>query len=109
MKIDINKKYRYRNGKPARILCVDGTGSHCGISQPVVSMEEDGDINSHYEDGRFRGSSDSEFDLIEVREPREFWIIERENGEARLYNCQQTMGLGMTPYPNQIRVREIID
>lgn len=35
--IDMNKTYRYRNGQPARVLCVNRPDA-----QPVVSMAKNG-------------------------------------------------------------------
>jgi hypothetical protein len=68
MKIDINKKYRYRNGTAARILCVDAPTK----AEPVISMDEDGLIRRHKPDGEYYNDGTSSLDLIEVREPREF-------------------------------------
>lgn len=108
MKIDINKKYRYRCGDEARILCVDLVGPNDdGRPQPVASYGGCGEeVLFHFEDGVFdKPDSDDPFDLIEVREPRE-WKAEGYSASRRL--------LAITDGPpiatgEQIRVREIID
>ena len=118
MKIDINKKYCYRNGKPARILCVDGPCIHLGEPQPVMSMEESGDVNAHFPSGRFKSAlADSDLDLIEVREPREGFIsVVTEATYERAYRLGDPVGTFVTHRPGDeedgfevIRVREIID
>ena len=77
MKIDINKKYRYRNGKPARIVCVDAEGD-----RPVVSLNgKNSYAHKHYENGRYYETGEEcQFDLIEISEPREIWVNELANG-----------------------------
>ena len=104
MKIDINKTYRYRNGHPARVLCVDGPSTHNGEPQPVLSMEEDGTTNWHHESGRFMGDGqEDDFDLIEVREPREGWIAAHQMCSTAAA-AEAYSGINRV-----IRVREIID
>ena len=66
--IDINKKYRYRNGEEARILCVDRPVNIC----TVISMADSGAIIHHDSDGR-SGHGLDEYDLIEVKEKSVFW------------------------------------
>lgn len=101
MKIDINKKYRYRNGEPARIVCVDAPGTF-----PVIAIGEDGDPTTHHEDGKFYGSTEAEFDLIEVREPREWKaVVIKQCGTLASYDD----GDENKPDYEVIRVREIID
>ena len=100
MKIDINKKYRYRNGKPARILCVDAPDQ----DDPVISMDEQSLINRHKPDGRYYPDESSCLDLIEVREPREWEITCYEDGSMRV-----NIGGLKAPRGETIRVREIID
>ena len=70
MKIDINKKYRYRMGDPVRILAVDAEGaSHGRKPQPVIAWDANaGEATLHFEDGRFDSDSENDaLDLIEVR------------------------------------------
>jgi hypothetical protein len=70
--IDMNKKYTYRNGAPARILCVDAREPG-----PVISLDQHGYPLRHYEDGsRNEIGSLSEYDLLEVKEEKtlEFWV-----------------------------------
>lgn len=75
--ITMDKKYRYRSGLPARILCIDGH-----IRQPVVSMTGTGGVHTHCEDGRYLVyTGGHEYDLIEVkpRFKRKLWINIYEN------------------------------
>lgn len=63
--IDINKKYRYRNGEPARVLCTDGSRNMF----PVVSISKSGGLHVHtLEGGRvsYDQNYDHEYDLIEI-------------------------------------------
>jgi hypothetical protein len=45
-KIEMHKKYRYRNGEPARVLCVDLVGEKCVVSAFGV------DVFRHLANGR---------------------------------------------------------
>jgi len=71
--IDINKKYRYRNGEEARILCVDRP-----IKMDmclVLSMDPNGSVWYHDENGRLCSDKiDSLLDLIEVKEKHVLWL-----------------------------------
>lgn len=79
--ISLDKKYRYRDGRPARVLCVDRP-SPDGGGRPVVSMNEEGGISVHLADGRATShGADSDLDLIEVREPLECWVWVSEIGD----------------------------
>jgi hypothetical protein len=60
-KIDINKKYIYRNGSSARILCVDGPKKRF----PVVSVNEDGVLFRHLENGEC--ISDRNYDITSIK------------------------------------------
>lgn len=64
-KISMDKKYTYKNGEPARILCTDG------YSQPysVISMTKKGGIHSHDLNGVSATGQDA-LCLIEVWEPK---------------------------------------
>lgn len=109
MKIDINKKYRYRNGKPARILCVDGPCIYLGEPQPVMSMDADGEVNAHFPSGRFVSAvHDSDLDLIEVREPRE-WTVAVRPGTCKVCEIYEDKGPLDLHGWERVRVREIID
>lgn len=103
MKIDINKKYRYRNGESARILCVDAPGD-----QPVISLDGSGDTLAHNAAGQFfLYNEESSLDLIEVREPLECWVCVHVDERGITYGC----GYEKEPAgPHQYRkFREIID
>ena len=86
--IDINKKYRYRNGEEARILCVDRPVNIC----KVISMGESGAIVYHDSDGH-SGHGMNEYDLIEVKEKKEQWLnIYRYDGEYYGYSQDTLQG-----------------
>jgi hypothetical protein len=104
MKIDINKKYRYRNGKPARILCVDAPDQ----DDPVISMDEQSLINRHKPDGRYYHDEISCLDLIEVREPRE-WVLSVKPGTLKVSEIYEDQGPLDLHGWERVRVREIID
>lgn len=60
--ISMDKKYKYRNGEPARILCVDSGSS----SMPVISTNSRGEVTLHNTNGWvFSLGVDSDWDLIE--------------------------------------------
>lgn len=121
MKIDINKKYRYRNGGPVRILAVDAKGPNDdGEWQPVIVLDENaGEVTFHCLDGKFSGKDNDELDLIEVREPREYEVVvstaENTRYERSVIDGKATDDLesGDRRVPlgkwEIIRVREIID
>jgi hypothetical protein len=113
MKIDINKKYRTRNGTAARILCVDAPTK----AEPVISMDEDGLIRRHKPDGEYYNDGTSSLDLIEVREPREGFVsVVTKAALERAYGLGDPVGTFVTHRFGDeedglevIRVREIID
>lgn len=60
--IRMDRKYRYRNGEPARVLCVDASGEY-----PVISLTTLGAITRHKSNGFFLPKcKESRHDLIEV-------------------------------------------
>jgi hypothetical protein len=76
----MDKKYIYRNGEPARILCIDRNDSN----YPVVTESSDGYIRTHTATGRQRHDRllESAHDLIEAR-PKvrvDFWVNVYEDG-----------------------------
>lgn len=74
--IDITKIYKYRNGEPARVLCVDALGP-----QPVISVDTNGNPSTHCADGKWNTfDTPHSRDLIEVREPRVIWVNEYPEG-----------------------------
>jgi hypothetical protein len=64
--ISMNKEYKYRNGEPARVLCVDRMCYKSTHTYSVVSMSRDGSPRQHYNDGRCPGGVNTPWDLIEV-------------------------------------------
>ena len=60
--ITMDKQYRYRNGQPARVLCVDANSKH-----PVIALTDDGLTSRFGRDGKFYSDgTESIWDLIEV-------------------------------------------
>ena len=74
--IDMTKTYRYRNGEPARVLCVDRPDP----SYPVLSMAKDGTVFCHYESGASCLVASSDIDLIEVLPRKSTWHNGYDNG-----------------------------
>lgn len=66
MQITMDKKYTYRNGESARILCVDRPYADI----PVISMRENGAVVFHRLCGK-QYSNVSEWDLIEEWTPQD--------------------------------------
>lgn len=69
--ISMDKEYRYRNGGPARVLCIDASGT-----QPVITLTKDGIVRRHHPDGKWTDSDEMPYDMIEVkpRIKREYWV-----------------------------------
>lgn len=71
----MEKKYRTRDGKDVRVLCVDRK-SKCGFS--VVALVGEGDFEStisyRAEGNVFLGGTKSALDLIEVKPKQFVWI-----------------------------------
>ncbi len=80
--IDMNKKYTYRSGGVARILCTD-----CPHAFPVISMDEKGLTWHHTAEGTVHKVGELPHDLIEVPEKKELWINLYEHG---VFFCHQT-------------------
>jgi len=62
--ISMTKKYRYRNGEEARILCVDGFDK----TYPIVSMTPSGQSLLHHISGESLNPDNREYDLVEIIE-----------------------------------------
>jgi len=76
--IEMGKKYRTRDGWPARVLCVDARGTQRQVVAILENPHDPGDdfvIRTTME-GRFSGSSESGHDLIEVGHYDDFEIDE---------------------------------
>jgi len=79
--IDIAKKYRYRNGEVARVLCVDRP---CAPYAPVISMAKNGITHTHQPGGTHtEGVGDHHHDLIEIKSrfERTVWLNIYRGGE----------------------------
>jgi hypothetical protein len=104
MKIDITKKYCYRDGKKAQILCVDADEHG-----PVVSLDENHQMHRHREEGSYYCSlKQSSKDLIKVREPRE-WTLSVKPGTLKVSEIYEDDGPLDLHGWERVRVREIID
>lgn len=68
--ISMDKKYRTRDGRDVRLLCVDGPGD-----QPVFGLVN-GSVETWSENGAYFGGDPSPSDLIEYHEPdiRTIWV-----------------------------------
>ena len=64
-KIKMKHEYKYRNGDPARVLCVDAGSSN----YPVISVENNGACHSHTEKGVYWDVSTAvcALDLIRIK------------------------------------------
>jgi hypothetical protein len=84
MPIELGKKYTTRDGRPARVLCVDRKGDICPVVALVASKVDDSDLVVQYtSDGHANKSVDkSGLDLIPVPEKRTVWL-NIYPGEAR--------------------------
>jgi hypothetical protein len=85
--IDINRKYRYRNGEEARILCVDRPNDN-GFG--VVSCDKKGDLHTHTPDGLYGNSMENHlYDLIEVKDKKVLWLGIDDQGYSGTYDSSQ--------------------
>jgi len=72
-RVDMSKKYHYRNGRPAQVLCIDRDHPE----YPVVSMTEDGTLITHDVEGYVWDKDHKEmYDLIEDNPYASFQIDE---------------------------------
>lgn len=99
MKIELSKNYSYRNGEPARILCVDAPCITEPFHYPVISLRSNGTTVHHQDNGL---TPETDFDLIEIpsaREPRE-WVLSGLTGgyEGPIIHLEE----------KGIRVREVL-
>lgn len=76
--ISMDKKYRYRNGEPARILCIDANGRY-----PVVSLNEEGSVIFHNKDGAI--GEEYGWNLIEDTKYADF----KDNEEVVCWNLDE--------------------
>lgn len=81
--IDINKKYRTRDGKEVRIYATDGGGDY-PIQGAVRTLDGRWRVCTWKKKGKYTSQSyDHPLDLIEIREKhkRTVWILVGEYGE----------------------------
>ena len=107
MKIDINKKYRTKDGLEVTHLhrAPDGWPVDCYPWRGLI----EGNPATGTEEGRSGeqiGTPPNSDDLVEVREPRQ-WTLRVDGQKLRIWNgCTWQSGW---PEGMEIRVREIID
>lgn len=79
--ISMDKKYKYRNGEPARILCVDSGDEE----YPVISLNSSGEVLFHSTSGRMTQLAEFEWDLIELSKYADF----KDNEEVVCWNLDE--------------------
>jgi len=65
--ISMDKTYKYRNGEPAHIICVNRPTSKPDGPYPVVSTDPYDRLITHMANGRQFPVNNSQWDLIEVK------------------------------------------
>lgn len=86
--ITMDKKYRYRDGEAARILCLDGTRP----AYPVVSTNGFGTTCAHTKEGNFTDDGRKhKYDLVEVkpRIKKTGWMNVYEYGPGVMYQTKE--------------------
>lgn len=79
--ISMDKKYETRDGRPARVLCVDKGGD-----MPVVAIIGDY-IEMYYSDGRWTNEEPVSTDLIEIKEEKPLWVTVWINSSDQIVSC----------------------
>jgi hypothetical protein len=73
-----NRKYVTRDGRPARIVCVDAANYH-----PIVALVEEVEgyeyPHRYDKDGRYITGSDGKDDLQDVPEEHTVWFVHEKN------------------------------
>lgn len=113
MKIDINKKYRTRDGRGAVVHTTSGPREN----YPVVASIEDFSAEGGWKSASFTDTGrmfcdrpENPLDLIEVREPRELFInIYSDDYGAAYATAEEAAIKRGSGWVETIRVREIID
>lgn len=95
MKISMVKKYRTRDGREPRIICIDAGGNY-----PVVGVMDTEVYRWAFDGRRYLSAGASELDLIEYHEPdiRTIWVnvyedkayghhSERDARHSALHDC----------------------
>lgn len=88
--IDMSKKYRYRNGEPARVLCVDAESGGELAERPVLSIGPNVALTRHYQNGKTHEASDEPGDLIEVLPETVEWCGVFDCGNASQFLSSRT-------------------
>lgn len=111
--IDINKKYRTRSGRAAVVHSINGPRKGYPVVASIESPGSDGGWIAYdfTANGVNLAGSTSERDLIEIREPREWWVNVYPTGpEQYLYPSKEAANGGSGSKRTEcIRVREVIE
>lgn len=78
--ISMEKKYRYRNGTDARILCVDCPH----LTYPVISLNQHGCVVRHLDNGESSVDGGG-LDLIEIKPKIEGWLNIYGPGDSAMH------------------------
>jgi hypothetical protein len=105
MKIDINKKYRTRDGREVKLFTTESRIPNIPVTGEARAQAAQWQSFGWREDGRAftgRGNPYPQLDLIEVREPREWWLNPNPCTCDGFY-------VETSPGEGRIHVREVID
>lgn len=105
-KIEMGKKYRYRNGEPAKILSINASETN----SPVISIDDCGNPRMHNVYGKhfvYNGEP-SDYDLIEEKEVKKvkFRLFINEQGEVYAVKSDMSF-IGLIPRIIAIKDLEI--
>ena len=114
MKIDINKKYRTREGRGVIIHCTDGPRDGFPVIASIESPGATGGwiARDFTESGKHLLAELDGYDLIEVREPMEWTLavsVGHGNYKAGELSSSRTQSQEFSEFWIPVRVREIID
>ena len=96
--IDMSKKYKTRDGRAVRVLCVDRNGKDYPVVALVPNDVGQEMLRAHTGEGRYLGPTDEhDADLIEILPSVVFWVnakleIEASSWVVRIYDAQDDAG-----------------
>lgn len=99
MKITMEGEYAYTKDPytKVRILCVDRPSKYV----PVVSMQEDGSLNFHREDGVKYPLSNDDYNLVPLKKkPVERWAVEVKGSFFTSYDSEEVARHRALDYEN---------
>ena len=110
MKIDITKKYQTKNGNPCVIHGFNGPIE----GRPVVYSRQ-AETGTWFLDSTAMDGTDPDgqagYSLIEIREPREFWVNDYGGNNMAIHETEDSAAMGRQGSSKTIRVirvREIL-